>query len=309
MTAEKVLIVDEVHTSLAEGLRDLGYEVDERYDLSAAEIPWLLPSYQGLIIRSKTPLTAELLSQAPGLGFIARAGAGLDLIDLEYCASKNIAVFSANEGNKDAVAEHVMGQLLILAHKLNKADQEVREGIWRREANRGWEIQGKTVGIIGYGNMGRALAQRLRGFDVRILAYDKYRPADEFQASLQDIFDQADIVTLHVPLTEETNGMVNAAFIASFHKPIVLLNSSRGPISPLAPLVDGMKSGQVKGLALDVLPNEKMSSWTSEEKALFDTLKSYPATVFSPHVAGWTTESYIKINLVLLEKIKAHFKR
>jgi D-3-phosphoglycerate dehydrogenase len=202
-----------------------------------------------------------------------------------------------------------MGQLLILAHKLNKADQEVREGIWRREANRGWEIQGKTIGIIGYGNMGRALAQRLRGFDVRILAYDKYRPADEFQASLQDIFDQADIVTLHVPLTEETRGMVNAAFISSFQKPFVLLNSSRGPISPLAPLVDGMKSGQVQGLALDVLPNEKMSTWTTEEKSLFDTLKSYPATVFSPHVAGWTTESYIKINLVLLEKIKAHFKR
>jgi D-3-phosphoglycerate dehydrogenase len=309
MRKEKVLIVDEVHASMAEGLRALGYEVDERFDIPAADIPMALSDLHGLIIRSKTKLTAEVLAFAPDLRFIARAGAGLDLIDLDYCASKNIAVFSANEGNKDAVAEHVMGQLLVLAHKLNTADAEVRDGVWRREANRGWEISGKTIGIIGYGNMGRAFAQRLRGFDVNILAYDKYRPADEHQASLQDIFDQADIVSLHVPLTDETRGMVNEEFLGQFKKPIVLINSSRGPISPLAALLAAMQSGKLKGLALDVLPNEKLSTWTAEEKALFDALKSFPSTVFSPHVAGWTTESYAKINQVLLAKIKAHFSR
>jgi len=309
MHNEKVLIVDEVHASMADGLRALGYEVDERFDMLASEIPNALASYQGLVIRSKTKLTAEVLEKAIELRFMARAGAGLDLIDLDYCAAKQIAVFSANEGNKDAVAEHVMGQLLVIAHKLNTADAEVRTGKWQREANRGWEISGKTIGIIGYGNMGRALAQRLKGFDVHILAYDKYRPADEFQASLQDIFEQADMVSLHVPLTEETRGMVNEAFLAQFKKPIVLVNSSRGPISPLLPLLAGLQIGKIKGLALDVLPNEKLSTWTEEEKDIFESLKSFPATVFSPHVAGWTTESYYKINDVLLEKIKAHFKR
>ena len=309
MRNEKVLLVDEVHASMAVGLRALGYEVVEHFDIPASEIPDALSSFHGLIIRSKMKLTAEVLAKAPSLRFIARAGAGLDLIDLAYCEANNIAVFSANEGNKDAVAEHVMGQLLVLAHKLNSADTEVREGIWQREANRGWEIQGKTIGIIGYGNMGRALAQRLKGFEVKLLAYDKYRPADEFQASLDDIFQQADIVSLHIPLTEETRGMVNESFIAHFHKPIVLLNSSRGPISPLAPLLAGLQSGKIKGLALDVLPNEKLATWSTEEKDLFNAIKTFPATTFSPHVAGWTTESYEKINLVLLEKIKAHFTR
>jgi D-3-phosphoglycerate dehydrogenase len=157
--------------------------------------------------------------------------------------------------------------------------------------------------------MGRALAQRLKGFEVTLLAYDKYRPANEFQASLEDIFQQADIVSLHIPLTEETRGMVNESFLAQFQKPIILLNSSRGPISPLAPLLAALKSGKIKGLALDVLPNEKLATWSAEEKDLFHAIKSFPATTFSPHVAGWTTESYEKINLVLLEKIKAHFTR
>ena len=309
MRNEKVLIVDEVHASMADGLRALGYEVDERFDMLGSDIPGALASYQGLVIRSKTKLTAEVLAQAPELRFIARAGAGLDLIDLDYCEANQIAVFAANEGNKDAVAEHVMGQLLVIAHKLNTADAEVRAGIWRREANRGWEISGKTIGIIGYGNMGRALAQRLKGFDVKILAYDKYRPAEEFNACLQDIFEQADIVSLHIPLTEETRGMVNEAFLAQFKKPIVLLNSSRGPISPLLPLLAGMQTGKIKGLALDVLPNEKLTTWSEEEKDIFESLKSFPTTVFSPHVAGWTTESYSKINYVLLDKIKAHFTR
>jgi D-3-phosphoglycerate dehydrogenase len=261
-----------------------------------------------LILRSKFFIDAEFLDAASQLKFIARAGAGLDLIDLAACQEKNIPVFSANEGNKDAVAEHVMGQLLTIAHRLNTADTEVRNGIWKREANRGWEIHGKTIGIIGFGNMGQALCQRLLGFGVKILAYDKYVPAPSpFGAELSDIFQHADIVSLHVPLTDETHGYVSQDFLNSFKKPIVLINSSRGPISPLENLLWGLEQGIISGLALDVLPNEKIHSWSKDEQMLFDKLKSHPHTLFSPHVAGWTFESYYKINAVLIEKIRTLF--
>jgi D-3-phosphoglycerate dehydrogenase len=305
---KKVLIIDEVHSSLAEGLQSLGFQVDELLTLSKQETMLIIGQYSGLILRSKFTLDAEFIESASQLSFIARAGAGLDLIDLALCKDNNIHVFSANEGNKDAVAEHVMGQLLTIAHRLNTADAEVRNGIWKREANRGWEIHGKTIGIIGYGNMGQALCQRLLGFGLQILAYDKYNPAPSpFGADLADIFQQADIVSLHIPLTEETNGMVNQEFLSSFKKPIVIMNSSRGPITPLEHLVWGLEQGIISGLALDVLPNEKINAWSKEEQILFEQLKSYPNTLFSPHVAGWTSESYIKINTVLLEKIKHLF--
>jgi len=305
---KKVLIIDEVHSSMAEGLQSLGFQVDEFLNLSKQETMAIISQYTGLILRSKFIIDADFLASATHLTFIARAGAGLDLIDLAVCQEKNIHVFSANEGNKDAVAEHVMGQLLTIAHRLNTADAEVRNGIWNREANRGWEIHGKTIGIIGFGNMGQALCQRLLGFGVKILAYDKYAPAPSpFGADLADIFQHADIVSLHVPLTEETNGLVNQEFLRSFKKPIVLMNSSRGPITPLENVLWGLQQGIISGLALDVLPNEKIKSWSKEEQLLFDQIKSYPNTLFSPHVAGWTTESYLKINTVLIEKIRNLF--
>jgi len=306
--AKKVLIIDEVHSSMAEGLQAMGFQVDEFLSLTKQETMLIIGQYTGLVLRSKFNIDAEFLESAIGLSFIARAGAGLDLIDLDACKEKNIPVFAANEGNKDAVAEHVMGQLLTLAHHLNTADLEVRKGIWQREANRGWEIHGKTIGIIGFGNMGQALCQRLLGFGVKILAFDKYAPAPSpFGAELSDIFKEADIVSLHIPLTDETKGMVNKEFLASFKKPIVLINSSRGTICPLEHLLWGLEQGILSGLALDVLPNEKITQWSLEEKILFDQLKSFPNTVFSPHVAGWTSESYIKINTVLLQKIKYLF--
>lgn len=303
----KVLIVDEVHPSMAEGLTNLGFEVETRTDLTHAEFVSILPFYEGLVIRSKFKITAEILTDS-ALTFIARAGAGLDLLDVDACLSRGIAVFSANEGNSDAVAEHVIGQLLSLAHKLHTSDTEVRHGLWEREGNRGFELKGKTIGIIGYGNMGKAVASRLSSFGMTILAYDKYVPSADFPATMKQIFEQADLLSLHIPLTAETRGLVSVEFIDSFKKPILLLNSSRGPITPLEPLLHGLRSGQIKGLALDVLPNEKLSSWSPVEKELFVEIAAYPATIFSPHVAGWTTESYYKINEVLLEKIKAHFK-
>ena len=302
----KVLIVDEVHPSMTEGLTNLGFEVETRINLTLAEFSSILPAYDGLVIRSKFQITADILRDST-LTFIARAGAGLDLVDVDTCISRGIAVFSANEGNSDAVAEHVIGQLLSLAHKLHTSDTEVRNGLWEREGNRGFELKGKTIGIIGYGNMGKAVASRLSSFGMTILAYDKYVPSADFPATMEQIFKQADIVSLHIPLTAETHGLVSVEFVDSFKKPILLLNSSRGPITPLEPLLHGLRSGQIKGLALDVLPNEKLSSLTPVEKELFTEIAAYPATIFSPHVAGWTTESYVKINEVLLGKIKAHF--
>ena len=302
----KVLIVDEVHPSMAEGLTNLGFEVETRTDLTLSEFVSILPAYEGLVVRSKFKITADILTDT-SLTFIGRAGAGLDLLDVDACQSRGIAVFSANEGNSDAVAEHVIGQLLSLAHKLHTSNTEVRHGLWEREGNRGFELKGKTIGIIGYGNMGKAVASRLACFGMSILAYDKYAPSADFPATMEQLFDQADIVSLHIPLTSETRGMVSVEFVDSFKKPILLINSSRGPIAPLEPLLHGLRSGKIKGLALDVLPNEKLSSWSPVEKELFAEIAAYPATIFSPHVAGWTTESYYKINEVLLEKIKLHF--
>ena len=302
----KVLIVDEVHPSMAEGLTNLGFEVETRTDLSLDEFVTILPSYEGLVVRSKFKITAEILKDTT-LTFIARAGAGLDLLDIDACLSRGIAVFSANEGNSDAVAEHVIGQLLSLAHKLHTSDTEVRHGLWEREGNRGFELKGKTIGIIGYGNMGKAVASRLACFGMSILAYDKYAPSADYPATMEQIFEQADILSLHIPLTAETRGLISVEFIDSFKKPILLINSSRGPIAPLEPLLHGLRSGRIKGMALDVLPNEKLSTWSPVEKELFAEIAAYPATIFSPHVAGWTTESYYKINEVLHEKIKLHF--
>ncbi len=291
---------------MAEGLTNLGFEVETRTDLSLDEFVTILPSYEGLVVRSKFKITAEILKDTT-LTFIARAGAGLDLLDVDACLSRGIAVFSANEGNSDAVAEHVIGQLLSLAHKLHTSDTEVRHGLWEREGNRGFELKGKTIGIIGYGNMGKAVASRLSSFGMTILAYDKYVPSADYPATMEQLFEQADILSLHIPLTSETRGLISVEFIDSFKNPILLINSSRGPIAPLEPLLHGLRSGQIKGLALDVLPNEKLPTWSPIEKELFAEIAAYPATIFSPHVAGWTTESYYKINEVLLEKIKLHF--
>ena len=300
--AKRVLIIDEVHPSLAKELRALGFDVDEKPYISASEVN--IQGYQGLVLRSKLPLTAEFISTG-SLEFIARAGAGLDLIDLAFCETQGIAVFSANEGNRDAVGEHVIGQLLSIARKINTADTEVRAGNWNREANRGWELQGKTLGIIGYGNMGQSLAKKLQGFDMHILAYDKYAPATH---SLEDIFDQADILSLHVPLTDETRDMVNLEFISKFKKRIVLMNSSRGAVCSLDAILAGLQSGKLIGLALDVLPNEQVARWSDAEKARFRAISAFPQTIFSPHVAGWTRESYWKINDALIEKIKAFYQ-
>ncbi|MFM6948715.1 MAG: NAD(P)-dependent oxidoreductase [Aquirufa sp.] len=304
---KQVLIIDEIHESMIIGLENQGFRVIYLPLIEKEQIATHLSEISGLVVRSKIFIDEDFLEKAPHLEFIARAGAGLDLINLEATKKRNIQVFAANEGNKDAVAEHVIGQLLSLAHRLHIADIEVKNRIWDREGNRGWEIHGKTIGIIGFGNMGQALAEKIQGFGVSILAYDKYHPAKKFAASLEDLFEQADIVSLHVPLTEETKGMISKEFLLRFKKNIVLINSSRGQIGTMDAYLWGLETEKIKALALDVLPNEKLKSWSESEINMFNSISKFPNTIFSPHVAGWTNESYWKINEVLLEKIKSYY--
>ena len=302
-----VLIVDEMHPGIVTGLHKLGFAADYRPDIRRKEILETIGEYTGLIIRSKTDADLELLEKASSLRFIARAGAGTDKIDEDSCAARNIIILNAPEGNQDALAEHAVGMLLALLNHMHTADRQVRNYQWDREKNRGYEIHSKTVGIIGYGHMGGALAKRLSGFSCQVLAYDKYKTAfgDIYcrEASMQEIFDQADILSLHVPLTPETRGYYNGRFFSRFSKNIWLLNTARGEILPTKDLLDLLHSGKIKGAALDVLENEKIPALKGEEKIFFDEFAKLDNVLLTPHVGGWTFESYEKINEVLIEKI------
>ncbi len=304
-----VLIADEMHLSLMPMLEKLGYEPDYQPKITRNEIIEKLNNYVGLIIRSKTFVDAELLQNAHQLSFIGRAGAGLDLIDIDYVKSKEIALFAANEGNRVAVAEHVLGMTLCLMNNIVIADREVRNGVWQREKNRGFELMGKTVGIIGYGNNGSETAKRFKAFGCKVLAYDKYKSgfSDEFveESTMERIFEEVDILSLHIPLTSESNKLVNADFLSRFAKNITLINASRGEIVSLSDLVENIENGKVRGACLDVLENEKLQKLSEEQKTVFEKLTTSERVIFTPHIAGWTFESYIKINEVLIEKISS----
>ncbi len=272
----------------------------------------MLPAYDALVIRSKFKLTAALLEACPKLKCIGRAGAGMENIDLAFAETKGIVCLNAPEGNCDAVGEHAMGMLLMLLNHLKRADAEVREGIWTRAENRGTEISGKTIGIIGYGNMGQAFAQRLRGFSCRVLAHDKYKQgfAGEGveEASLEQIFDSADIVSLHVPLTEETRYMVTKDFINHFRKSFYLINTARGQCVETKAVVEALASGKMLGACLDVLEYESISFENINAKDLpadFRALLQSDKVILSPHIAGWTHESNYKISRLLGEKMIA----
>jgi D-3-phosphoglycerate dehydrogenase len=307
---KRILIADDVHPSLFGYLDSLGFSYDYEPILNRPEILSKISTYEGLVIRSKTRVDAEFLSAATRLEFIARAGAGLDLIDEDIAQQRNIRVFAANEGNRDAVAEHCLGMLLSLFNHLNQADAQVRQRRWLREENRGIELGGRTIGLIGYGNNGSALAQKLSGFNVRVLAYDPYKTGFSAghvrEATMDELFAEADVLSLHVPLTDETHGLVDAAFLARFAKPIFLLNAARGEIVVLADLLAALESGRVLGAGLDVLENEKLDRLTPEQNAVFEALAQRPNVLFSPHVAGWTVESYERISRVLGEKIRSY---
>ena len=307
---KKILIVDDLHENIFPMLFDMGFEVNYQPNINRLEILKIIGNYEGLIIRSKTKVDKDFLSYCEKLEFIGRAGAGLDLIDLPTANQLNIKVFAANEGNSDAVAEHTMGMILMLLNKLNWADVEVRQRIWEREKNRGIELKGMTIGIIGYGNMGIALAQRLMGFDVNVLAYDKVeKKVHEYgfyslKATLDEIFESSDLISIHVPLTDETRMMVDDNFIQKFKKNIFIVNTSRGEIASLKSILQGLQSGKIRGACLDVLENEKLSKLTLEQEDVYSQLFKMKNVILTPHIAGWTVESYRKINEVLVSKIR-----
>ena len=305
---KKVLFVDTVHPYLWEELQKEGYSCIEGYDLSENAIIEQHNDIYGLVIRSRISINANYLSHFNKLTFIARAGSGMENIDVKYAHSKNILTINAAEGNKQAVAEHALGMILSLFNNLNKADSEVRKSIWQREENRGIELNGKTVGIIGYGNNGSALAKILSGFDTKVLAYDKYKtnytPKYAIESDMQTIFEQADILSLHIPLTEETQYIVKDSFLKQFHKPIYLINTSRGSCLDTKSLVANLNSGKVLGACLDVLEYEKTSfeNLSEQTKELKQLLES-DRVILSPHIAGWTEESQLKIAQILFQKI------
>jgi D-3-phosphoglycerate dehydrogenase len=306
---KKCLVVDPMHESLFPMLREIGWDATYLPDISMPEIKKIHHDYTGLIVRSKTIVNGELLGEEPALKFVARAGAGLDNLDLAYLSEKKIHVLHAAEGNRDAVGEHTIGILLCLLRNIAIADREVREKLWKREENRGTEIMGKTVGIIGYGNMGAAFAKRLSGFGCKVLAYDKYKSgfSNDFveEAELTVLFAEADIVSLHVPLTGETRGMVNRDFLNRFQKKIVVINTSRGEIIVQRDLDTLLENGMVAGAALDVLENVKLNALTPDQREIFNKLSGRTNVIFSPHIAGWSFESHLKINVALKEKIQA----
>jgi D-3-phosphoglycerate dehydrogenase len=307
----KVLIVDQMHESILGLLEKYGFEVTYVPKITRAAIFEQIGSYDGIIIRSKTPLDRELLEQATRLQFIGRAGAGLDQLDLDYLKERGVALFHAAKGNRDAVAEHALGGLLALLNHLAQADQQVRKGIWDREGNRGVELKGKTVGIFGYGNMGKAFAKRLKGFGVNVLAYDKYKK--EFgekgvqEVNWETLKKEADVLSIHVPLTAETRGFFTLEELKSFSKPFWLINTARGEVIRMETLNQALDQGILKGVVLDVLENEKFERFSPEQKLQFELLAKRENVLFTPHVAGWTVESYQKINEVLVEQILQTF--
>lgn len=307
----KVLFIDTVHELLEQRLAKIGFDCVEGYSFSRAEVLKGINEYTGVVIRSRFKIDQEFIDAATQLKFICRSGSGMENIDMEYATSKNIYCFNSPEGNRDAVGEHAIAMLLCLFNNIIRSDKEVRQGIWNREKNRGIELMGKTVGIIGYGVMGSAFAKRLSGFGVDVLAYDKYKSnyGNEFakESSLEEIYGKADIVSIHLPLTEETTYYINEDFINRFSKNIYVINTSRGKNLNTKDLVDAMKSRKVLGACLDVLEYETSSFEKIDKENLpedFIYLSKCENVVLSPHVAGWTKESYVKLSGFLADKVE-----
>ena len=309
----KILHIDSNHNQLLNQLNDLGFTNHEDYTASKQEIEAKISDYDGIIIRSRFTIDKQFLDAAVNLKFIGRVGAGLENIDCEYAEKKGVYLISAPEGNRNAVGEHSLGMLLSLFNKLNKADNEVRQGKWLREDNRGLELDGKTVGLIGYGNMGKAFAKKLRGFEVDVLCYDiKANVEDENcrQAPLEELQERVDVLSLHTPQTELTINMVNSEFINNFRKPFWLINTARGKSVVTEDLVNALKSGKILGAGLDVLEYEKASFESLFNSALpeaFEYLINADNVLLTPHVAGWTVESKEKLAQTIVDKIKAKF--
>lgn len=309
MHKDQVLVTDRVHPLLIRGLGDLGYAVDHQPDISQEQTLALIGAYQGIIINSKIQVNKAMLAAAPALQFVGRLGSGLEIIDLPAAAALGVVVFSAPEGNCNAVAEHALGMLLTLSNRLLQSDRQVRQFLWERESNRGWELAGKAIGIIGMGHTGRAFAKKLQGLELHVLGHDKYDGSWVRQlpwvtpASKEEICTQADIISIHLPLTLETKHYVDMAFIKNCRKGLVLLNTARGNQVVLRDLIAGLQKGLLGGACLDVFENERPETMSQEERNSYKTLYEMENVVLSPHVAGWTTESFERIARVLFVKI------
>ena len=310
---KRVLFIDSVHPLIREELSAHGFTCELFPDQSREELMKSIHQYFGIIIRSRIKLDEEILSKAKELRFIGRVGAGMENIDIQVAGDRGILCFNSPEGNRDAVGEHTTGMLLSLMNNLNRADRQVREGKWKREENRGTEIKGKTVGIIGYGNMGSAFAQRLRGFEATVISYDKYKKnysdGNTLETTLEKIFELSDILSLHIPLTEETRYLCNTLFFERFRKNIWFINTSRGPIVNTSDLAGKLRSGKIIGAALDVLEYEDSSfeNLSGQFPDAFRFLLESDKVILTPHIAGWTTESNSKLAKVLVDKILKAF--
>lgn len=310
----KVLHLDVNHPLIIEQFKELGFQNDEDYSSSKEEVEEKISGYDGIIIRSRFTIDKAFLDKATNLKFIGRLGAGLENIDTDYAKQLGIFLAAAPEGNRNAVGEHALGMILALFNKLNKADNEVRNGKWDREGNRGLELDGKTVGIIGYGNMGKAFAKKLSGFDVEVICYDivgGVGDANARQVGIMELKQKSQVLSLHVPQTESTMNMINAEFLEGFNNPLWLINTARGKCVVTEDLVAAMKEGKVLGAGLDVLEYEKKSFEDmfsdSQLPEAFTYLINAENVILSPHVAGWTVESKIKLAQTVVDKVKGKF--
>ena len=305
----KILHIDSNHPLLWEQLQSFGFHNEADFTSSKQEIEAKIENYHGIVIRSRFKIDKTFLDKATNLQFIARVGAGLESIDCDYATAKGIHLIAAPEGNANAVGEHAIGMLLTLFNNLNKANNEVKSGQWKREANRGHELEGKTIGIIGYGNMGKSFAKKLRGFDVTVLCHDilpNMGNENASQVSLSEIQERADVLSLHTPWTPETDKMINSDFINQFKKPFWFINAARGNSVVTEDLVQALKSGKILGAGLDVLEYEKLSFETlfeGEKPAAFEYLLQAENVLLTPHIAGWTFESHQKLAQTIVDKI------
>ncbi|GAB1357139.1 2-hydroxyacid dehydrogenase [Cloacibacterium normanense] len=314
----KILLLDSNHPLITEQLLAKGFVLEEDFTSSYDEVLQKINQYDGIIIRSRIPLDKNFLENAPNLKFIARVGAGMENIDLETAKNLGISLINSPEGNRDSVAEHVVGMLLILMNRLFIASEEVKNGIWKREENRGDELLGKTFGIIGYGNMGKATAKRLSGFGVEVIFYDILpNLEDEFakQVSLEELQERVDILSLHIPLDASTEYLVDEGFISKMKKNFYLVNTARGKNVKTSALVDALKSGKVKAAALDVLEYEKSSfenldtstSLSTRNKEDLQFILNSEQVIVTPHIAGWTHQSKEKLAQFIVDKIVQQF--
>lgn len=300
-----VLIVDDIHQVFMDSLSEAGVDFTYLPDIERTEALKLLKDYGALVIRSKFKIDEKVFMAADNLKIIARAGAGMDNINEQLAEEYGVTLVNAPEGNRDAVGEHMIGMLLSMLNNLSVGDKQVRAGVWLREQNRGLELSGKTVALIGYGNNGRAMARKLSGFDVRVIAYDKYKTAfsDEYatEVSMDEVVRDADVLSLHIPLTKETYSLVDAEYLLHFRKPILFLNGARGEIVDIIAVLDAIDRGKILGAAFDVLPLEKFPEANATD--WFKRLSSHEKVLLTPHVAGWSVESYFKIAKVLADKL------